>query len=510
MMCIDPVSLLIRRRTGLRLEGEDAARFREEVLRRQRSHGLKDITAYFHLLENDQTEFQNLVNSLTVNETYFFREPAQISTVMDHLLPQLFLRKAVGGKIRLLSAGCSTGEEVYTLVMALKEKYGAGVEHIFSVIGVDLDTEALACAAEGRYRRLSFRAMPENLMQRYFIADGPNAWRVREDMKDPVILCPVNLLDDEFPPVMQGLDIIFYRNVSIYFDTEVQLNIFLRLAGLLNMGGYLVVSSTETLSHDLNILSLVEINGQFFYRKDEKLPPVSGNSAVDTGKFFRPETRRRAVISPPPDTAGKGNAAGSGEKMAGRDSAVAAPVLSPEFSESGGYADAETALHAARELIRDRRYSDADLLLDRIIRHPEYRVTALGFKAHILINRRLLEDARACCLDMIEEDSLFIAAYLLLGLIEKVDGRADEAISWFEKALYIDANNWLAHFYLAEIYADRHETRLCLRQYKVVVRLLEQRRFHQHGMLLFPFSFSEQQILHLCRHRSRQMAGDLK
>ncbi|MBI5444918.1 MAG: response regulator [Deltaproteobacteria bacterium] len=275
-MDLTPFQTLLLERCGIVFEDEKAARLEDGIRTRMGARRLETPEAYFGCLLTSLDEFDWLVDLLTVNETYFFREPRHLKLLTDRVASDLL--RARSGPIRILSAGCSTGEEPYSIVLALAEAYGLGACDRFCVTGMDIDTRALARAREAVYGRTSFRGPGHScgaeargtaagFPMTYFEACGEGLLRVREPVRRRVEFLRVNLAAPEYPAMIGAQDVIFYRNVSIYFPPEVKKRIFVRLAERLAPGGYLFLGSSETAFHDLGILDLEELDGVFVYRK---------------------------------------------------------------------------------------------------------------------------------------------------------------------------------------------------------------------------------------------------
>jgi len=130
-MDLTPFRNLIRERTGLSFEDHQSAKFSRAIHEMVSKKGLESYAEYFELLLHNQNDFFDLINLLTINETFFFREPAHLRIFSERLIPELLQAKRSGMKVRILSAGCSTGEEPYSLAMALAEKYGMGIQNLF-------------------------------------------------------------------------------------------------------------------------------------------------------------------------------------------------------------------------------------------------------------------------------------------------------------------------------------------------------------------------------------------
>lgn len=477
VMDLSPFKDLIKKRCGLCFEDIRSAALEEGVRRRMSECRMDSVPAYLERLSENGGEFDHLVTLLTINETYFFREPVYFDLLAMRLLPELLSRKQ-GDAIRILSAGCSTGEEPYSIVMKLMDKYGAGMQKFISVSGFDIDNCALSAAKKGVYGGHSFRSVSGELIERYFIKIGNGLYRIRDAVRDSVGFTVLNFLSESYPADLSGVDVIFYRNVSIYFEPETRKDIFRKLAGLLNEGGYLVVSATETLSHDIGVLSLVEMDGIFMYRKNAgagirdvgKACPHGG--AARLGKF----PASPGITVPPVRHYRKDKAEGSARK------------------------DDNLLFEKALDHARAKKYDDSLGCLDILIEQAPAFVRAYTLKGSVLINMKRLDEAEKACLRSTELDQLCLEGYLLLGLVARMKNDDKTAIRRFKEALYLQASCWLAHFYLAEIYRTREEFSAACREYDIVVKLLRKGQQQDYGLVFFPLAFSAEQIAHLCVH----------
>lgn len=497
MMDLGPFKNLIKDKCGLYFDDSRVVKLSDGICARMSKVGIESQDRYLEHLLRDQDEFNDLVNLLTINETYFFREPAHLKLLVDRIVPEMLADKKPGEKIKILSAGCATGEEPYSLVMALLEKFGAGVRDSVRVIGADIDTEAVGKAIEGLFYGHSFRGFDDDLKEKYFERAASNQYKIRDVVKENVEFEKLNLLSDSYPEALRGTDVIFYRNVSIYFEPETQKNIFRNLAGLLNEKGYLFVSSTETLSHNIGILSLIELDGSFLYHKEIELsledrrkaalknvgPQKNKYEIKDAGKF-----KAKAAVLP---------------EKPNRPVQPAAPKAQAPERRSDSHASFDEAL----ALARDRKYEKALDCLDKLILQAPTFVKGHMLKAGILINMKRIEDAESACLKGIELDRLCLEGYLLLGLAAKIRNDEEMAMKRFKEALYIQSSCWLAHFYLAELYIVRGETEKACRAYEMASKILKKGGGNDHGLTFFPLSFSVDQIAHLCDHNLAKLRG---
>jgi len=363
-----PFQSLIRARCGLLFEGDSGEEKLAATLKdRMAAIGQSQPGDYYAHLFGHEDEFQELINLLTINETYFFREPEQIRLLVEKLVPRLLAR---GIKpVRILSAGCSSGEEPYSLAMALHERYGDSVHSLFSFIGGDIDSQVLAKARNATYAEFSFRGVAAERRERHFERQHWG-WRLKEHLRGAVSFHELNLLAREFPAVFRACDVIFYRNVSIYFDQPTRRLIQQNLASLLKDDGFLIIGTAETLANDLGVLPLIEEDGLFYFVKGA--PPLAEAAAPravpafalpsphplpPTAALPAGGTAARAPVPDPlmpsgPWTQTQLRAEGTRPLALGlnRPAEPQAPATLPELA-------------AAREALRDKRFEAARAML---------------------------------------------------------------------------------------------------------------------------------------------------
>ncbi|MFY9327788.1 MAG: protein-glutamate O-methyltransferase CheR, partial [Georgfuchsia sp.] len=182
-------------------------------------------------------------------ETYFFRDHGQFDLLRLRLLPELIERRRDVKTLRLWSAGCSSGEEAYSLAMLLDMLLPQHDDWNISILGSDIDETALVKARQGRYRQWSFRMAPPELKHRYFQHNG-DEWKLIDRIRNMVTFSIVNLIDAPFPNAqLQNMDLILCRNVFIYFNAAAVTAVANKLAATLNQGGYLLTAHTELIGH---------------------------------------------------------------------------------------------------------------------------------------------------------------------------------------------------------------------------------------------------------------------
>ncbi len=235
------------------------------ITRRLRALGLRNFDEYCRLLEETpDSEIGNFINAITTNLTAFFREEHHFDFLRDTLIPT-WLQQGVRPRVRIWSAGCSTGEEPYSLAMTLRENIPANSLADVAILATDIDTNVLAHAEAGVYDAARVESMPRARLQQWFRRGrGDNADRVRvvPELQQLIRFRQLNLMQDW--PVKGPLDLIFCRNVVIYFDKPTQRRLFARFAEKLAPRGYLIIGHSETL---YNVSETFELVGRTIYRK---------------------------------------------------------------------------------------------------------------------------------------------------------------------------------------------------------------------------------------------------
>jgi len=224
--------------------------------RRLRALGLDSFRAYVALLESDagQDEFEHFINALTTNLTAFFREKHHFEYLASTVLPALMKRNAASRKMRIWSAGCSTGEEPYSIAMTVAE---CVPEHWdVRILATDLDSNVLAHAERGVYDESRVSGISKTQLHRWFMKGSGSEVRVKDRLRDMIHFRPLNLLHDW--PMRGPLDVIFCRNVIIYFDNATKAALAARYAKLLHEDGTLFIGHSETLFKVSDDFSLVE------------------------------------------------------------------------------------------------------------------------------------------------------------------------------------------------------------------------------------------------------------
>lgn len=245
---LQTVCAFIYRHTGM-IFGESKRYYIERRLQERLSTTKsRDFSSYFNLLRSNREEREQLINAFTVNETYFYREEHQLACLSRALLPDLSAARTPGDKIRIWSVPCSTGEESYSIALWLLENWRMVDAYNIEIIGSDIDTDALSAAREGTYGERALARLPASVVEDYFETIGPGAWRIVKDLRESVTFTTANLVDETSLAGLGTFDVIFCRNLLIYFDEQSRLTAADNLYAKLNPAGYLCLGHTESMS----------------------------------------------------------------------------------------------------------------------------------------------------------------------------------------------------------------------------------------------------------------------
>jgi chemotaxis protein methyltransferase CheR len=417
----------IQDHSGIHLDEGRMDSLRISLVTRATRFGHESLEQYYELLVADEGEFRELMNLITINETSFFRFPAQFEALRTFVVPEILdARSSAVRSFRVWSAGCSTGEEPYSIAMSLLDAGIDSLGHHAEVLGTDVSTNALERAKTGVYSPRSLLNVPHTVVTRYFEPTA-TGHRVVDEVRRVAGFRYQNLIKEPYPTALMGAwDVIFCRNVTIYFRVESTRRVVENLFDSLNPGGYLFIGHSETLTGITDRFETIEVGGVFLHRKPVRTVQISFSEMVENQ---RSQGRETTPAEPQP----------------------AAPVetRSPEPSrpptDMEGEADVGEPESAAAHLTAAREYAD----------NGDFAEALASVEAALRI------------------DPLLAAARYILGLIHLRTGRTEDAIAEFRRTVYADDTFVLAHLNLGNLYRGRSEYAEACREYEAALRALE-------------------------------------
>ncbi len=393
-----------------------------------------------------------LACQFTVGETYFIREPKVFDALEKNVLMELIRkRRQTDKRLRIWSAGSCTGEEPFSIAILLTRMIPDIHDWHITILGTDINPLFLERAQTGIYREWSFRGTPFWLKENYFRKTEEGFYEILPQIKRMVKFQPLNLVEDSYPSLFNdtnAMDVVFCRNVLMYFTPEQMKNIVDRFFMSLVENGWLIVGSSET-SHIL-FSQFVTVNfpGAILYEKDtqerRKIRTMSSGSLTPIDAFaaafsmnpiyyYKPNAEPALQFHPSP-------APPVPVKSVQSEEPVPAPVPSREnifenamsSFEAGEY---ETVIEQVTQVVHDTG--------------PDAKLITLLAKAYA--NQGKLNDAIQWCERAIEADKLNPESYRLRAVILQEQGNTDSAVTSLKRALYLDSNFVLAHYMLGNI-----------------------------------------------------------
>jgi chemotaxis protein methyltransferase CheR len=245
---------------------------------------LATFEEYYRFLRYDrkrEEELGILVDNLTTNETYFFRESPQLRAFSEEILPELRRTLASRKSLRIWSAGCSTGEEPYTIAILLLESGEWWRDWQVEILGSDINQRVLHTARKGVYRKGAHRATSPEMLAKYFIEEDRGCYRIIDRVRELVSFSYLNLLDPFKTSLISHMDIIFCRNVIIYFDKEAKKKVIAGFHEKLREGGYLLLGHSESLLNLSNAFVLRTLKNDVAYQKPLRERAVTLNVNIE-------------------------------------------------------------------------------------------------------------------------------------------------------------------------------------------------------------------------------------
>jgi chemotaxis protein methyltransferase CheR len=236
------------RRTGMQFGESKRYYIDRRVAERMADRHLGSFADYFALLRADPREAEQLINSFTVNETYFYREEHQLACLSEFILPDVIRSKRPGDKVRVWSVPCSSGEEPYSIAIWLLENWALVDAYNIEIIGSDIDTDIIAKALEGNYGRRAVMRLQPALVERYFTPAQDGHVRLIQDLRESVTFTSVNITDPASVASHGTFEVIFCRNLLIYFDEAARVRCMQSLFEGLAPGGYICLGHSESMS----------------------------------------------------------------------------------------------------------------------------------------------------------------------------------------------------------------------------------------------------------------------
>ena len=456
---------LVSDRCGLYFKDHDLKDLEKVLIQRMKDLKIHSPSAYYNKLavsEDRENEFRELLNLLTVNHTYFFRNEPQFDVLKDRILPELMARRLTDlsatnnpsnkPRIRIWSAGCSTGEEPYTLAMVIQDVIPNIEDWDIQIIATDVSMNALAKARKGIYTETAMRLVDADHKERYFterkIDKGAPQYEIRDSVKKTVRFDYFNLMDEEFP---KKFDIIFCRNVVIYFELETTIKIMNKFHSSLAEDGYFFIGYSESLQFITEKFKMQDWKDAIYYIKSP--PEMPGKREP---KRLADQDLEKIIAT-----------AAKAEWLAEEKGIKIEKIALPPRKIEDFLVDAIKFFHL-------KQYNRALALIEEAHQAAPEAMDPYYLFAEVYVNQGNFQEAKEKLNAALSIHPMFTPAHYLLGYIFMEQENLEEAKRHLKKALYLDKDFSLAHFNLAHIYRKEGRLEDSIREYRNTLKILAQ------------------------------------
>ena len=496
----------IKDRTGLTFEERNSYILGQGILARLNQTGIEDpheYLSYIRSLSERHEEYELLVSEITINETSFFRHKSHFDALKYRIIPYIIkLNRNTKKRMRIWSAGCSSGEEPYSIAILVRESLHDFQLQDIDIFASDIDKRALTMAKEAVYIKRRLRYMNKSLIKRYFtLVDG--RYHLVDDVKKMVKFHHINLVEPHksiLSRTIQDFDIIYCKNVLIYFDVQTQNKVIEFLYKNLSHEGFLFLGHSETLQYMDVPLILDRYENTFFYRKTAQgkgKKILCNNSAILSSTRDRKDSGRNKDSLPRPKHAS--SVAATTDRITYGGSEERALCL---IKEERKY---KARVKAAARAFEEERYEDArQLLEDRISEnHTDSDVLFLLGRIHLEMgeNEKAIEDF----LMALDLNPLMAEARFLLGVLYMNVGKVDESLTQLGKAVYADDTFAIAYFYRGRIFETHSDFQRAVKDYETAMNILHYRSPDE--PVLFVKGVTNGLLMELCENNIRSLKG---
>ena len=444
---IEQFSEFFSEKCGLHFDRRNRKTLERGIQRRMRVVAAPSVAAYFTYLQRfleSRQEFKKMVSLLTIGETSFFRFDPHFTALIEKVIPDLIKHNQSSRRLRIWSAGCSTGEEVYSLAIILLQHFPQLANWDVTILGTDISHQSLATARQGHYQERTLRHVTPQLLSEWFVKDG-KGWLVNERLRFLTRFSFLNLQSETYPNPKNGTsecDLIFCRNVMIYFRPETIRAVVSRLRRALRPGGYLFLGHSETLGAGFLDFVRCQHHGGTYYRAggEEEVVSITRGHKEEDGNINKPSfilfekihDNRLLTRHSPEETKEKSGIF----------------LVDKVNNKTTSQKNAATVIPPA---------GTTNQLLDQ------------GFS---LADQGRLDEALSLCQQVLGVDDLSPRGYFLRGLIHDQQGQSLVAAEDFQRVILLDIKMVMAHYHLAHVYRRIGRKPEALRSLQTAVRLL--------------------------------------
>lgn len=476
----------VAERGGLYFKDHDLRNLKDAVVKRVDSLRLGSVASYYNLLtmsDKKEDEFRELLNLLTINHTYFFRNEPHFKVLKEKVLPEIINKNMAAAitqrlkkpTIRVWSAGCSTGQEPYSIAIVIRELLENIEDWDIQILATDASEEALSKAREGVYSENSMKHLPKEYLEKYFTlktsSKHSQTYEISSVIKNMVNFGFFNLVEEDYPVLF---DVILCRNVVIYFELDTTIKVMSALHESLSDDGYLFIGYSETLQYMPDKFQMMSWDDAIYYQKaskqkisKEQVTVIDEKSQLD--KVLDNISRQQAAAD------------------------LNAELKEKEYAKN----NIEGLIIEIIKATHLKDYDKALSLIEQANNMDKYATEPYYLAAEIYMNQGDTDKARNELEKALKTNSLYAPAHYLLGCAYMEKDEDEKAKEYLKKALYIEKDFLLAHFYIAHLYKNEHKISNAIREYRNTLKVLS--KSSPEDIIAYSGGFNAATLMSVCR-----------
>lgn len=495
---------------GIQNEYDSDEILEDILLLRMKESNSSSPESYFQRLSFDPSEQTALAEFVSVGETYFFRHEDHFSALVNKIFPEMFQKNQGKNSLNILSLGCSSGEEAYSIAILI-DKFGLFKNWDIKVIGIDVCRSSIEKARKGSYRSWSFRNVDKRIIDENFNESG-NFYTIRHKIRNMVSFVEMNIVkDNEQFWYKDQFDIIFSRNILMYFRNKLVKEIIdNKISNALKEQGYLFLSPSETLRGLSNSYHLIHTDNIFYYQKKslEELKNTSEYEKYFTHLvrsykdiYFSNTSKNEETLSSYADVKNEewfNQISESSRKI--QEILQQTTLMAPHKNEPNL---SKNSYEQAKKLFLEEKFTES---FDLLSRSSQAGVNELVLLSLILVNKHSFSEAEDLCNQILEKFELEADAHYIKAICNEYKGNIAVAIEHNEYAVYLDSTFAMPYLHLGLLYKKSKKFELAEANLRKAVKLFREENESRLG--LFGGGFSRETLIMRCENEI--MRGEVK
>ncbi len=452
---------LIAKQTGIEIRAQNYGSMGDNIFSRLKALHLSSPQAYYNLLASttpeSEEEWQKFVCLVTNRESYFFRDKGQFHLLRNSLLPELIRRNQRIKTLRICSAGCSTGQEPYSIAILLRELIPDLQDWNLVILGIDINRESLDHGKRAYYNTWSFRQVEEDIKARYF-KNAAGYYQLNEEIRTLVRFHQVNLTRDAFPRLnseLRDMDLIICRNVFIYFTDQAIAHVVEKFFNTLKPNGYLLTGHAELNNNHIKAFQAKLFPESVVYqRRSGDFSQLASHPSPS--QSFKPKAPPLDIPTTPKETAKPLFNQNFASVPVAPTRTVHSPLkptaptpTTPKTTETTAEPD---ILQEVKQLVKNKSYQLAQTKLEQILRRSPNHYDSSYLMAELQANLGNYEKAKQWCQTAINLNAFSSTPHHLIAHIEEEQGHIEEAKKALKTVIYLDPDAVAAYINLGSLY----------------------------------------------------------